>query len=132
MQLSNKPKKKIILNITSLIDVLFILIIFFVVSSTFLEQPGIKINLPEAATSETHAVQKVMLYIDEEEHLFLNDEPVEKESVAERVEQLISAQTDKSIVLKADDKVSHGLVIRIMDALRKKGVYKIVVSTTKP
>jgi biopolymer transport protein ExbD len=132
MQLSNKPKKKIILNITSLIDVLFILIIFFVVSSTFLEQPGIKLNLPEAATSEIHAVQNVVLYIDQEEHIFLNDDPIEQAAVAERVEQLISAQTDKSLVLKADDKVTHGLVIRIMDALRKKGIYKIIVSTTKP
>jgi biopolymer transport protein ExbD len=132
MQMSKKPKKKISLNLTSLIDVLFILIIFFVVSSTFLEQPGIKLNLPEAASSEIHAVQKVVLYIDQEEHLYLNDEPIDKEAVADRVEQLISAQTDKSLVLKADDKVSHGLVIRIMDALRKKGIYKIVVSTTKP
>jgi biopolymer transport protein ExbD len=132
MQLSTKPKKKITLNLTSLIDVLFILIIFFVVSSTFLEQPGIKLNLPEAATSETHAVQKVVLYIDKEEHIFLNDDPISQEQVAEKVEQMIAAQTDKSLVLKADDKVSHGLVIRIMDALRKKGIYKIVISTTKP
>ena len=132
MQLSIKPKKKITLNLTSLIDVLFILIIFFVVSSTFLEQPGIKLNLPEAATSETHAVQKVVLYIDKEEHIFLNDDPISQEEVAEKVEQMIAAQTDKSLVLKADDKVSHGLVIRIMDALRKKGIYKIVISTTKP
>jgi biopolymer transport protein ExbD len=132
MNLSSKPKKKIILNITSLIDVLFILIIFFVVSSTFLEQPAIKLNLPEASTSEAYAVQKVVLYIDQEENMFLNDKPVKEETVAESVEQLISAQTDKSLVLKADDKVTHGLVIRIMDALRKKGIYKIVVSTTKP
>lgn len=132
MQLLNKPKKKVSLNLTSLIDVLFILIIFFVVSSTFLEQPGIKLNLPEAETSEAHAVQKVVLYIDQDEHLFLNDDPITEEEVADRVEQMISAQTDKSIVLKADDKVTHGLVIRIMDALRKKGIYKIVISTTKP
>jgi biopolymer transport protein ExbD len=132
MHLSTKPKKKVSLNLTSLIDVLFILIIFFVVSSTFLEQPGIKLNLPEAATSETHAVQKVVLYIDKEENIFLNDDPIDQQQVAEKVEQLISAQTDKSLVLKADDKVTHGLVIRIMDALRKKGIYKIIISTTKP
>ena len=132
MKLLEKPPKKIGINLTPLIDVLFILIIFFTVSSTFLEQPGIELKLPEAESSRSHTAQKVIVYVDNEENLFLNDDPVEISNVAEAVEALISAQTDKSVVLHADEDVSHGIIIEVMDLLRKQGIYKIVISTSKP
>jgi biopolymer transport protein ExbD len=132
MKFLDKQSKKIGINLTPLIDVLFILIIFFTVSSTFLEQPGIELKLPEAESSQSHTAQKVIIYVDNEENLFLNDKPVELENVAKAVEALISAQTDKSVVLHADEKVPHGVVIEVMDKLRKQGIYKIVISTTKP
>jgi biopolymer transport protein ExbD len=132
MKLTEKPVKKIGINLTPLIDVLFILIIFFTVSSTFLEQPGIELKIPEAESSQSHTAQKVIIYIDKDGNLYLNDDPVGMEDVAESVEKLISAQTDKSVILRADENVSHGSVITIMDKLRKKGIYKIIVSTSKP
>lgn len=132
MKLLEKPARKIGINLTPLIDVLFILIIFFTVSSTFLEQPGIELKLPEAESSQSHTAQKVIVYVDKEENVFLNDDPVELENVAEAVNALISAQTDKSVVLHADEEVSHGIIINIMDLLRKRGIYKIIISTSKP
>ena len=131
MQLSNKSKRKVILNLTSLIDVLFILIIFFTVSSTFLEQPGIELKLPEAESSESHTTQKVIIYIDNQENFFLNDIPIDRDLLTASVESLISSQTDKSVVLRADEGVRHGLIISVMDQLRKKGIYKIIISTIK-
>ena len=132
MKLLEKPPKKIGINLTPLIDVLFILIIFFTVSSTFLEQPGIELKLPEAESSQSHTAQKVIVYVDNDENIFLNDDPVELDNVAEAVEALISAPTDKSVVLHADEEVSHGIIINIMDLLRKRGIYKIIISTSKP
>jgi biopolymer transport protein ExbD len=132
MKLLEKPPKKIGINLTPLIDVLFILIIFFTVSSTFLEQPGIELKLPEAESSQSHTAQKVIVYVDNDENIFLNDDPVELNNVATAVEALISAQTDKSVVLHADEEVSHGIIINIMDLLRKQGIYKIIISTSKP
>jgi biopolymer transport protein ExbD len=132
MKLLKKTSKKIALNLTSLIDVLFILIIFFTVSSTFLEQPGIQLQLPEAETSETHTVQKVVIYINKDGKIYVNGDSVSVENMIESIQQLVSAQTEKSVVLEADSDISHGFVIRIMDKLRKNGIYKIVVSTLKP
>jgi len=132
MKLLNKSQKKIAINLTSLIDVLFILIIFFTVSSTFLEQPGIELKLPEAESSQTHTAQKVIVYVDKDQNVFLNDDPIKLDEVAESVQTIIETQTDKSVVLRADEAVSHGVIIKVMDMLRKKGIYKIVVSTAKP
>lgn len=132
MKLTEKPARKIGINLTPLIDVLFILIIFFTVSSTFMEQPGIELKLPEAESSQSHTAQKVIVYVDKDQNLFLNDDPVTIENLAKSVESLISAQTDKSVVLNADKAVTHGIIIEVMDRLRKQGIYKIIVSTSKP
>ena len=102
MKLLQKSQKKIAINLTSLIDVLFILIIFFTVSSTFLEQPGIELKLPEAESSQTHTAQKVIVYVDKDQNVFLNDDPIKLDEVAESVQTIIETQTDKSVVLRAD------------------------------
>ena len=94
MKLLEKPPKKIALNITPLIDVLFILIIFFTVSSTFLEQPGIELKLPDAESSQTHTAQKVIIYVDKDETVFLNDEQVNLEILVGYVQAKLAEQKD--------------------------------------
>ena len=129
-----KPKQKRLLsiNLTSLIDVLFILIIFFSVSSTFLEQPGIELDLPEAESSDQYTTQKVILYIDADKNIFLNDRLISLNTMISELQQLKEFSKEKSIVIKADARVDHGKVIEIMDILRKNGVYKLVISTVIP
>lgn len=131
MKLASKNKRKLSLNLTSLIDVLFILIIFFTVSSTFLEQPGIELILPKAESSEGHTAQKIIIYVDRDKNIFLNDNIVSLKNLVVEVKKMVNLQDDKSIVLKADTNVTHGVVIQIMDMLRQQGIYKIIVSTTK-
>jgi biopolymer transport protein ExbD len=132
MKLTTRTRRTVTLNLTSLTDVLFILIIFFTVSSTFLEQPGIELKLPEAESSEAHPTQKVVIYVDKEGNIFLNDDPIKLDELAEGVGSLISAQTEKSVVLSADGAAKHGTIISIMDLLRKEGIFKIIISTEKP
>lgn len=117
---------------TSLIDVLFILIIFFAVSSTFLEQPGIELKLPDAQSSESYTTQKIILYIDKDNNLFLNDQMISENTMIEEIQKLGKIKKDKSIVLKADTKVDHGEVIKIMDILRQNKFYKLIISTNIP
>jgi biopolymer transport protein ExbD len=132
MKLSTKKSKKLTLNMTSLIDVLFILIIFFAVSSTFLEQPGIELKLPDAESSESYTTQKVILYIDKDDNLFLNDQMISENTMIEEIKNLGRLSEESSIVLKADTEVDHGEIIKIMDILRKNKFYKLVISTNIP
>jgi len=132
MKILTIKKRKASINLTSLIDVLFILIIFFTVSTTFIEQPGIELKLPKAKSTEGHTAQKIIVYVDDDKNIFLNDGIVTLNNLADKVKELANLQEDKSIVLKADSEVTHGVVIQIMDLLREQGIYKIVVSTAKP
>ncbi len=132
MQLSSKKTKKLALNMTSLIDVLFILIIFFAVSSTFLEQPGIELTLPNAESSDNYTTQKIILYIDKDDNLFLNDRMISTNVMIDEIKKLGTLSKDRNIVLKADTKAEHGEVIKVMDILRKNGIFKMVISTNLP
>lgn len=130
MKLIDEKKKKVALNITSLVDVLFILIIFFTISSTFLEQPGIKLELPKAQSSETQKADKAVLYIDENSNLFFMNEPMMLENLDEKLKSAMETNIDKSLIISADKNVHHGLVVRVMDIARANGVAKLVISTT--
>ncbi len=129
MKLFDTKSKKVILNITPLVDVLFILIIFFTVSSTFLEQPGIKLELPKAVSAQPEKVEKAILVISPEEKLFFRGEPISKEDLPAILQKTMANSTDRSLIVSADKEVHHGLVVEIMDIARQNGVKKLVIST---
>jgi len=129
MKISDKPKRKVQINITSLIDVLFILLIFFLVTSTFLEQPGMKLELPKAKSANVEKVENMVVYIDADHQIFLNDKPVAIDRLEEQLKELITENEDPTLVLRADKSVPHGLVVTAMDLAKQVGFKRLVVAT---
>ena len=129
MQLLHKKRRKVIINITSLIDVLFLLLIFFMVSSTFLEQPGMKLELPETKSSTPEKIENFMLEITADGQMSLNGERVRFDNLAQRFKELLPSVKEKTLVLKADKQSTHGDVVEVMDIARQSGLEKIVIAT---
>ena len=129
MQFKTRQKSKISINITSLIDVMFLLLIFLLVSSTFLEQPGIKLELPETESSETVKQREFTLFVDKNGKLFLNQEEISQSKLEEKIKSVLPEMKDQAIILKADNVASHGLVVKVMDLIKKGGVKKLVIGT---
>jgi biopolymer transport protein ExbD len=129
MQLRTKHKRSVILNLTSLIDVLFLLLIFFMVSTTFLSTPAIKLELPKASHADAVRQEPVVIFIDPQGAVYLNDKPVDVALLGAALGARLEAQEDKAVVLKADSRVSHGEVVRIMDIVKGAGARRLVVST---
>ena len=126
---SGKKKRSLILNLTSLIDVLFLLLIFFMISTTFLSQPAIKLELPQAENAEIVRQTPTVVYIDPAGRVYLNDEPMEPALLGEALKMRLAGDLEKAVVLKADSRVSHGTVIDILDVIKGAGVKKLVIST---
>ena len=124
-----KKRGSLIINLTSLIDVLFLLLIFFMVSTTFLSQPAIKLELPKAENAEIVRQTPTVVYIDPYGHVYLNDEPMEPALLGEALKMRLAGDLEKSVVLKADSRVSHGTVIDVLDVIKGAGVKKLVIST---
>lgn len=133
MKLKEKTRKKSVINITSLIDVLFLLLIFFMVSSTFREQPGMKLELPESKNVTTTELKEMNLHVqfDTENRttLALNAESITLENLPTALAKLKEQQPDSPLVLKADKRIQHGLVVTIMDIARDCGISKIIIAT---
>lgn len=129
MQFRPKKKKRALINITSLIDVVFLLLIFLMVSSTFLEQPGIKLELPKADSAEVVDQKEFTLFVDKGGTLFLNNNQLDMAKLEEKLKEVLPEMKDGALVLKADQDVSHGVVVRIMDSVKKSGVKKLIIGT---
>lgn len=129
MQFMTKPKRRIIINITSLIDVLFLLLIFFIVSSTFLEQPGMELELPKTEAQPPQRMEGYTVFITTEEKIFLNEEEVGLDALPERLAAIAPDTEEDGLVLKADENVRYGLVVEVMDIAKQSGIGRLVVAT---
>ncbi len=129
MKLVDQNKKSIGLNVTSLIDVLFILLIFFMVTSNFIEQPGMKLELPETKTQEVARVEQLTIFVSKDGEIFLNDQPVELSELSGQLNQYKDQENKQTLILKADRAASHGLIVQIMDVAKQMGLSKIVIGT---
>lgn len=129
MQFKIKEKRKVLINITSLIDVLFLLLIFFMVSSTFLEQPGIKLELPQAKNAVVTEQNDYTLFVDKDGNLFLNQDEVTTENLEAKLKEALPNMVDSALILKADQEVTHGIIVRVMDIAKQSGVKKLIIGT---
>ena len=108
---------------------MFLLLIFLLISSTFLEQPGIKLELPETKNSETVKQREFSLFVNKEGKIFLNDEEMKESELEAKIKKVLPEMKDKAIILKADNNATHGVVVRVMDIIKRGGVKKLVIGT---
>ncbi|MDH3217442.1 MAG: biopolymer transporter ExbD [Candidatus Krumholzibacteria bacterium] len=129
MQLRKRGKRSLILNLTSLIDVLFLLLIFFMISTTFLSTPAIKLELPKAQNADAVRQSPLVVYIDASGNVYVNDEPVAVALLSAALGRRLDEREEKAVILKADSRVSHGAVVEVMDIIKGAGARRLVVST---
>jgi len=129
MEFRTSPRRRVLINITSLIDVLFLLLIFFMVSSTFVEQPGIELELPGARSAAVTEQRDYTLFIDREGRMFLNDVEVDPGTLGDRLKEVLPEMKEGALILKADRNVPHGVVVRAMDISGQSGVKRLIIGT---
>jgi len=117
------------LDIAPLIDVIFLLLVFFMLTSSFIFQPGIKINLPKALTSEVIQRENLIIVVTDDSSLYINERLIDNEELSSRLK--IAAKESKPILIKADRKASLGKVVEVWDMCRAEGIQKINIATTQ-
>lgn len=126
---ARRRRRRPTINITSLIDVMFLLLIFFMVSSTFREQFGVDITLPEAktATQTETAAHEITVTADGE--LYFGQQVVNEDGLRASISELLARDPDSTLVLRADDKADFGKVIRAIDIAREVGGTRLIIPT---
>ena len=117
------------LDMAPLIDVVFQLLIFFMLTSNFVVQSGIKVHLPKAISSEVVRSENLIVTLTGQDLLFLNDQPITINALTEKIRE--AAQDNKTLMLKADTSASLGRVVEIWDLCRQLGVPQINIATNQ-
>lgn len=113
----------------SLTDVVLQLLIFFLLSSTFVIQSGVKVQLPKAVTGEKGTKAQIVVTVNAEGTMFLNAKQVSREQLLEGVRGLLNSQTDQIVVIQADKTVSLQLAVEAMDVVKSAGGSKFLIAT---
>lgn len=118
-------------NITSFIDVVLNLLIFFMLSTSFVTQPGIPVNLPKASSKVKSAAQEnTTITITADNTIFINDQKIrDVQELRNILTMLRQEQHGDLIVVKADESVAHGVVVTVMDIAKTSGFSKIAIAT---
>lgn len=133
MNLRPKAREEIDLNLTPLIDVVFLLLIFFMVSTTFEKTASLKVDLPEAsAQAALQPAEKIVLGIDEKGRYYINDRQLVNTQIKTLKLALMKVSGENKempIILRADAKTPHQSVVRAMDAASQLGLTRLSIST---
>jgi len=127
MKFRKEKKERPHIEITSLIDIIFILLIFFMISSTFLK-PVIKIKLPVSAVKEKVKKKKIPIFLTRDDRLFFNKKEINIKSLQYFVEKELDKNPDAVVLFNCDEDVVFKKVILVMDILKNSGVKNVAIS----
>jgi biopolymer transport protein ExbD len=117
------------LDLTPLGDTVLNLLIFFMLSSSFAFQPGIRVRLPEAASKEEEPKQDLVLVLTRDQRLYLNDDPIQLPDLEALLRQHLRERNDAVVIIKADRDVLHGHVVEVMDIAKGAGAVRLAIAT---
>ena len=128
-----RPKKQEVENVdvSPLIDMVFILLIFFMVTTTFVKDMKLDINRPSASSATKADSKIVRVYIDNTGEVYIDNQPVQVWAIQSKLRSILRTTTEKSVLVVSDDTIPVERLIDVVDECRMSGAKDVAVSTTK-
>ena len=127
----NKTKEETEINLTPMLDVVFIMLIFFIVTTSFVKEAGIQVNRPSAATTEQKTKANMIVAIRKNNEIWIDKRIVDIRAVRANIEKLKSLNSQNSIVIQSDKEATTDILIKVMDQIRLAGIKEISISALK-
>lgn len=132
MRLPDESETGFEINIVPMIDVIFSILAFFIISTMFLTRSeGLPVNLPSAQTTEVKQNVQVNLTVEQDGDMFLNRKPIQLDELKGAVSALVKPNSNSLIIINADEKVEHGRVVQVMDRLRQVPGATMAIAATQ-
>ena len=132
MRFSSGRQRRVALEMTPLIDVVLMLVIFFMLTTTFVLSPGLEVDLPRGQSAQEPRERDVIITMTKEGDLYFQSAPVSLETLRAALQRARVRQPELRVVIKADTLVSHGRVVAVMDLAKHLGISRIAVATAAP
>ncbi len=120
------------INITPMLDVVFIMLIFFIVTATFVKEAGIEVNRPDAATATKAENANILIAIGANNDIWIDRRMIDIRSVRPNIERLHAENPQGSVVIQADKESKTDTLIQVMDASRQAGVFNVSIAAQEP
>jgi len=129
MKFQSDNKLLSMFSFSSLTDIVLLLLIFFLLSSSFVTQPGIKVQLPKAEAAESYDDRKVTITLTEEGTLFLNSRKVTLQTLGKALSEALAQTRDQVVVINADKSVSLQRAVQVIDVAKAVGASRFMIAT---
>ncbi len=118
------------INLTPMLDVVFIMLIFFIVTATFIKEPGVDVDRPDAFTAEKQFDAAILIAISNNDEIWIDRKPVEPRGVRDVIERLHLENPRGGIVIQADEESTHEQLVVVMEAAKQVGVTNVAIAST--
>ena len=115
-------------NLTPMLDVVFIMLIFFIVTASFVKESGIDVNRPDAATAEKKERGNILVAISQNNQIWVDKRQVDPRALRANIERLHAENPQGAVVIQADKESKNGLLVQVMDAARLAGVFNVSIA----
>ena len=128
-----RPKKRyaVQMPITPLIDIVFMLLIYFLLTTNFMVDEGIKIKLPQARAAAPQTEETITVYVDSQGQAFLGEDEISLDQLFDRLKEKIGARQDELVVVRADRSVMLNKAVKVMDIAKAAGAGRLCLATEK-
>ena len=117
------------INITPMLDVVFILLIFFIVTANFIKEPGLEVNRPDSETAEPTENAAILIAVGNAGEIYMDGRRIDKRQGKANVVRLLAENPQGSVVIQADEKATADTIMAVMDGAREAGVYNISLAS---
>lgn len=117
------------IDITPMLDVVFIMLIFFIVTASFVKETGIEVNRPDASTAQSKPRANILIAINDIGEIWIDKRRIDESRVRANIERLRAENPQGSVVIQADEEAKTAKLVAVMDAARAAGVYDVSLST---
>ena len=119
-------------DLTPMLDIVFIMLIFFIVTSSFVKESGIDVERPKASNIANQKEAGIFVAITSSNDIYIDKQMVDEARVQARLESLLNESPSRSLVIQADERAFNGVVVKVMDAAKSAGVEHIALAAESP
>ncbi|HCE2461186.1 ExbD/TolR family protein [Vibrio parahaemolyticus] len=118
------------IDMTPMLDIVFIMLIFFIVTTSFVKEAGLEVNRPKASSAQTVKKGNIMVAIGAAGDVWVDKRRIEVDAVRANIERLRAESPDGAVVIQADTEANAGVVVKVMDQIKMAGVESISIAAT--
>lgn len=119
------------IELAPMVDIVFLLVTYFLINSTLAKNPAIKIELPKSETAQSELQRNVIIHVDDENRIFLNDMPVTLKSLPVELKKVIKDKDKDHVIIKGDKNSNYQSIISVMDYVHQAGITHFNLATER-